>query len=664
MPTNPSIDNEDRIVDYLPVVSTDEFAITWPVYADSEDDAKDDLVVIVDGVQLSSSEFEFTGTAVSGLSRTWNGGTVTLDTAVSNVRVIIYSDKPPRRTGSFTEGAALPMKNLDAVLNDFATQLRDVHLQTKRAVKFTAADIADDISPNITDDAADRAGLYLAYAADGSMTTATGTGNDPDLRTDLASSASHSVGDALIAYKRNATGATARTLHAALEDQFVNVKDFGALGDDSTNDYAAILAAYTYAEANGYTLFFPKGTYRFATALDLSDVDMLFDREAWLKPTSAVASPCLVINPSLSLLGHSPITRVDGLHLDGTLTTSKTGLKVCGNGVGAQLHLVNFYIRSFIGAGAIGLYVEDAVSCLYENGIISHCLRGLRQKGTSADLPTTQTYRKVYVRENTDTAAAAIVESGRGIKFEDSVFEQNEGRGLYVSLAAARSISHLILDNCWFELNWQSDPAATNTYECEIDNNSVDVIARVTIRDTFFEPMDPDNTIRHSLRMRGVSPYQLSMNGYGGGGGLGVADHVELDTCFGSIDGLQWDTDPDVFVMSSGITTGGVDVAQRTFPAQTQDVGNTSVTYQWQSDESEIFFDTPLTADRTVTLSNTNAAEGAWCNVTRMSGATGAFNLTIQREDLTALKVLATSLTWARFVRKAGVWVLQQAGSL
>lgn len=42
---------------------------------------------------------------------------------------------------------------------------------------------------------------------------------------------------------------------------FVNVKDYGATGDGTTNDSAAIQSAITYAQANGKGIFFPDGSY-------------------------------------------------------------------------------------------------------------------------------------------------------------------------------------------------------------------------------------------------------------------------------------------------------------------------------------------------------------------------------------------------------------------
>jgi hypothetical protein len=71
----------------------------------------------------------------------------------------------------------------------------------------------------------------------------------------------------IITYMLNAVGAVRRPLQARLED-VVSVRDFGALGDGTTDDTAATLLAVADAIANGREgVYFPGGyTYRFAAS--------------------------------------------------------------------------------------------------------------------------------------------------------------------------------------------------------------------------------------------------------------------------------------------------------------------------------------------------------------------------------------------------------------
>lgn len=68
-------------------------------------------------------------------------------------------------------------------------------------------------------------------------------------------------GSALVGFKQAGTGAVSRTVQDKLRET-VNVSDFGAVGDGTTNDYAAISAALTYlASINGGTLVFQAKPY-------------------------------------------------------------------------------------------------------------------------------------------------------------------------------------------------------------------------------------------------------------------------------------------------------------------------------------------------------------------------------------------------------------------
>ncbi len=74
----------------------------------------------------------------------------------------------------------------------------------------------------------------------------------------IASSAG--ISSSKLDYLQNGTGAVTRTVQQKLRDS-ISVKDFGALGDGSTNDAPAIKAADLAAAAAGKSLYFPSGVY-------------------------------------------------------------------------------------------------------------------------------------------------------------------------------------------------------------------------------------------------------------------------------------------------------------------------------------------------------------------------------------------------------------------
>lgn len=69
-----------------------------------------------------------------------------------------------------------------------------------------------------------------------------------------------SSGSSLIGYIQGGTNSVATTVQSKLRE-YISVKDYGAVGDGTTDDTAAIQSANTAAGLAKKTLFFPSGTY-------------------------------------------------------------------------------------------------------------------------------------------------------------------------------------------------------------------------------------------------------------------------------------------------------------------------------------------------------------------------------------------------------------------
>lgn len=142
-------------------------------------------------------------------------------------------------------------------------------------------------------------GHYLSYDADGNLASASGTGADSSLRSDLASN----DGASLVGYAPDITGAVAVSVRSKLAER-ISVKDFGAVGNgvltkvafdaathnggvasnypyqittlaSGTDDTVAIQAAFAAAEDNS-SIYFPPGVY-YVTGTSATDNDSLFE---------------------------------------------------------------------------------------------------------------------------------------------------------------------------------------------------------------------------------------------------------------------------------------------------------------------------------------------------------------------------------------------------
>ena len=108
-----------------------------------------------------------------------------------------------------------------------------------------------------------------------------GISNANTLATQLANTSNIAQGDALIGFKQTYAlgimpGAVGKTLNDKMQD-LVSVKDFGAKGDGTTDDTAAIQAAINLADQYGGCVYLPAGTYKISAALVFAMNNVMVD---------------------------------------------------------------------------------------------------------------------------------------------------------------------------------------------------------------------------------------------------------------------------------------------------------------------------------------------------------------------------------------------------
>lgn len=111
----------------------------------------------------------------------------------------------------------------------------------------------------------------------------------------FASTSDNAKGDALIGFKQSnasgfLTGASARTVNTKFQE-FISVKDFGAVGDGTTDDTAAFSAAITAVGTTGQSLYVPAGTYKITSVLTSSEnLHMFGDGDSSIIDFSSITS--------------------------------------------------------------------------------------------------------------------------------------------------------------------------------------------------------------------------------------------------------------------------------------------------------------------------------------------------------------------------------------
>jgi polygalacturonase len=99
------------------------------------------------------------------------------------------------------------------------------------------------------------------------------TGNGSGIFVNVFNRLAQSTGSSLVGFLQAGTGAVATTVQAKLRET-VSVKDFGAVGDGSTDDTAAIRAAMNQAAVNGGDVIFEAKTYSTRSLYPKSNVTL------------------------------------------------------------------------------------------------------------------------------------------------------------------------------------------------------------------------------------------------------------------------------------------------------------------------------------------------------------------------------------------------------
>ena len=171
-----------------------------------------------------------------------------------------------------------------------------------------------------------------------------------------------STGSSLIGYNQGGTGSVSRTVQARLQDT-VSVKDFGAVGDGTTDDTAAIQAALN---AN-LAVYFPPATY-LVSALTLQGFQKISGYGATLQ-ASTPTGKILTCPTGTGGVQTTNYTEISGLSINGyssSISSGSVGIYTIGNNTFTikDVKVKNFDIGFYLGATQFGsFYTVKAYAC-------------------------------------------------------------------------------------------------------------------------------------------------------------------------------------------------------------------------------------------------------------------------------------------------------------
>ena len=334
------------------------------------------------------------------------------------------------------------------------------------------------------------------------------------------------------------TGASAdvsRTLQATLDDA-ISVKAFGAVGDDSTADVAAIQRALdeVYSDTDQddtrarRIIFFPAGVYRISTAITIPPYAHLVGEgpdKTIIHNTSGSTAVAVTEDDdgqTFGNIGDSSATTPTLIQLEG-ITFKNSGAKA-GLSIDNATHV---YVRnckfhgSYASGGADssdskGITVRSTTALPCSNIVFDQCIftKFARLVDMSYDVTNVRFlncdfslgYYGALLGESMDGSSNGLTKGPRGVQFNSSSWSQIGQQALYVKPAAGADSGtgprNIISQNNWYAEtianNWEGVESINEVPVIQFDNDEcssiLDFFERTDQRNrTFSDSTSPSN---------------------------------------------------------------------------------------------------------------------------------------------------------------------------
>ena len=296
-------------------------------------------------------------------------------------------------------------------------------------------------------------------------------------------------GTLAIGWRAAGLGAVLRTLWAKLMDLPVSVKDFGAVGDGTTDDTAAIQAAINAAS----TVLFPSGpsgtTYRITSTLTVPANKTLIGDNSWLSiiQTDDLDAPIFqatsVANVNITNLhlryNGTPVSGGDAIRLTSCQTCRLQNLWISNswNGVSlvscGNIELHSFWNYEYENCGLLlNASINTTLSnFLFEAGNSARgLLGGIRLYGGCEQFLATNggVQRGIYGITTANSGSFARGSAPYFNRFANVFFDSNKTAG-----ALLRDTAFTDFTGCWFSSAGYDQ--AGGGYSSMLDSNGIDI---------------------------------------------------------------------------------------------------------------------------------------------------------------------------------------------
>jgi len=259
---NPTIGATTPRIQYTATASQTVFTVPFEFLANA------DLAVYVNGtLKTLTTDYTLTGANTTG------GGSLTFVTGrtAGDIVTILGNLAYSRNTNKYTKFGLLPAEVLEADFDALQVQAKQLALADQFAIR---APLTDTGSPAMTLPVkATRASKALGFDANGNPTVSTSSLADIDSTVQIIDTlnALPAGSSANVSYLPAGVGAVISTVQTKLRET-VSVKDFGAVGNGSTDDTTAIQKAINEVVSRGSgMIYFPPGIYKTTSALTITN---------------------------------------------------------------------------------------------------------------------------------------------------------------------------------------------------------------------------------------------------------------------------------------------------------------------------------------------------------------------------------------------------------